>query len=174
MPTNDQDLRALTYLARRLRDETHGCRQWDEAGTFAVLKDTLAGQNLLISLQRVIGHATDPDAQTPGAIKRPFVPEPAKTVEREVFDESKTCAICYERRPKCRELAGRSDDGHTFIAVDRNRGVASSKAPKALRDAIAPTRIWPTPPPLATLAAPAVKADEERVRVGTTTTEEHR
>jgi hypothetical protein len=144
MPATDQDLRALSYLARRLRDETHGCRQWDEAGTFTCFKDALAGQNLLISIQRVIGHATDPDAQTPGAIKRPFVPEATKSaIEHDPFDERDTCAICYERRPRCRELASRSDDEHAFIAVDRNRSLASSPAPKALREAIAPTRTWP-------------------------------
>jgi hypothetical protein len=169
MPVTTRDIQALVYLARRLRDETHGCRQWDEAGTFANLKAALAGQNLLISMQRVMGHATDPEAQTPGAIKRPFVPEAKVAVVREVFDEAETCAVCYERRAKCRELASHADDGHVFIAVDRNRSVASKKAPAEIRAAIAPTRTFPTRPTLATLAATAVAADEAR---GAATTEE--
>lgn len=70
---NDQDARALTYLARRLRDETHGCRQWDEAGVFAKLAE-LKGQNLALTIERVLCHATDPEAKTPGSINRPFLP----------------------------------------------------------------------------------------------------
>lgn len=70
---NDQDARALTYLARRLRNETHGCRQWDEAGTWAKVSE-LIGQNLALSIERLLCHATDPEAKTPGSIKRPFTP----------------------------------------------------------------------------------------------------
>jgi hypothetical protein len=143
MPTTDQDLRALTYLASRLRDETHGCAQWDEAGTFACLKDALHGQNLLISMQRVIGHATDPDAKTPGAIKRPFVPQVASAPTRQPFDPRKTCATCSLLEPRCREL---HRDDHEFLAVDRARSVRGAPIPKALRDAITPTRSWPATP----------------------------
>jgi hypothetical protein len=136
MPTTDQDLRALTYLARRLRDETHGCAQWDEAGTFACLKDALAGQNLLISMQRVIGHATDPDAKTPGAIKRPFVPEPAKPVTPvERYDPRHICHDCG--KPK------HPTDDHPFRSIEYVRSIQAAPIPKALRDAIVPTRTWP-------------------------------
>jgi hypothetical protein len=73
MPLTDQDARALTYLARRLRTETHGCREWDDAGTYAKIAG-LIGQNLALSMERVLCHATDPEARTPGAIARPFTP----------------------------------------------------------------------------------------------------
>jgi hypothetical protein len=69
-----QDARALVYLARRLRDVTYGCKQWDEGGTWAVFRDELIGQNLALSIERVLCHATDPEAKTPGAIRRPFTP----------------------------------------------------------------------------------------------------
>lgn len=72
--TTDQDARALVYLARRLRDETHGCNRWDEAGTWPVFRDELIGQNLALSMERVMCHATDPEAKGPGSIKRPFTP----------------------------------------------------------------------------------------------------
>jgi hypothetical protein len=75
---NDQDIRALTYLARRLRDETHGAGKWDEAGTYAVFTDVFAGQNLATTMERVLGHATDIEAKTPGAVRRPFTPPPPK------------------------------------------------------------------------------------------------
>lgn len=73
MPLNDQDARALTYLACRIRKETRGAREWDDAGTFAVISE-LIGQNLPLTIERVTRHAGDVDAKTPGAIKRPFVP----------------------------------------------------------------------------------------------------
>jgi hypothetical protein len=76
----DQDARALTHLARRLRTETHGCKDWDEAGTWAVVK-ALIGQNLALTIERVTRHAIDPEAKTPGAIKRPFLPPAASEVE---------------------------------------------------------------------------------------------
>jgi hypothetical protein len=131
MTTNDQDLRALTYLARRLRDETSGCRQWDEAGTYACLKDALAGQNLLIATQRVLGHATDPEAKTPGAIKRPFTPEPTVDVpRRERFDPRKVCHVCSQPE------VGHQDDDHPFRSVEAARAVRSVPPPDTIRAAL--------------------------------------
>lgn len=74
---NEQDARALTYLTKRLRDETHGANTWDEAGIFAVVKGFI-GRNLADTIERVTRHAADTEAQTPGAITRPFLPEPVK------------------------------------------------------------------------------------------------
>lgn len=74
--TTDQDARALTHLARRLRTETHGAGEWDEAGIYAVVAE-LIGQNLEITCERVLRHAADPEARTPGAIRRPFTPPAA-------------------------------------------------------------------------------------------------
>ena len=75
MPTSDQDARALTYLAKRLRDETHGANHWDEAGIWAHVSK-LIGRNLAVTIEQVTRHAADPTAKTPGAIGRPFLPEP--------------------------------------------------------------------------------------------------
>ena len=139
MPTTDQDLRALTYLARRLRDETHGCAQWDEAGTFACLKDAYAGQNLLLTIQRLIGHACDPDARTPGAVKRPFTPDlPPDVPPRIPYDPRKVCHICGHREHE------HNRDTHEFVSVAAARGVRSSPAPESIRAAIAEgPRTWP-------------------------------
>jgi hypothetical protein len=68
------DAQALTWLARRLREDTHGCGPWDSAGTYAVITE-LVGQNLAETVHRVVGHALDPEARTPGAIRRPFIPK---------------------------------------------------------------------------------------------------
>lgn len=93
--TTDQDARALTYLARRLRDETHGCARWDDAGTYAVIA-RLVGQNLALTIERVTRHAADPEARTPGAIERPFVPDPTKppTPRRDWPDDAHRCRTC--------------------------------------------------------------------------------
>lgn len=74
MTTTTRDAQALTYLATRLRDETHGCGKWDQNGTYAVISE-LVGMNLAETIRRVVAHALDPEARTPGAIKRPFVPK---------------------------------------------------------------------------------------------------
>lgn len=93
MTTTDQDARALTYLARRLREETHGCREWDEIGTWAKVRE-LIGQNLALSMERVMCHATDPEAKTPGAILRPFVPAKPSERDPEPFRNPKADEAC--------------------------------------------------------------------------------
>lgn len=75
--TNERDLRALAYLATRLRTETMGAGKWDDNGIWPILKK-LEGQNLAVVIERVARHAADPEAKTPGAILRPFVPGPAE------------------------------------------------------------------------------------------------
>ena len=102
MPFNARDAQAATYLARRLRDETKGARAWDENGTYAKIAE-LIGQNLELSLERVFRHAADSNAQTPGAIHRPFVPmagsekpPPERRLTREV-----QCRRCGLFRGDC-------------------------------------------------------------------------
>lgn len=75
MPATEQDLRALMHLAKRIRDDTTGARKWDDTGLWAELRP-LAGHNLAITCERVLRHAADPTAKTPGAIRRPFLPDP--------------------------------------------------------------------------------------------------
>lgn len=76
---NDQDARALTYLARRIRQETTGAAEWDEAGIYAKVTE-LRGQSLAQAIERVTRHAADIEARTPGAILRPFTPAAAGPV----------------------------------------------------------------------------------------------
>ncbi|WP_374457732.1 hypothetical protein [Nocardioides sp.] len=81
MTFTQRDAQALTYLATRLREDTPGCGKWDQNGTYAVLAE-LRGQSLSEVVHRVVGHALDPEARTPGSIRRPFIPkrdtEPAR------------------------------------------------------------------------------------------------
>lgn len=109
MTATEQDLRALAYLAQRLRAETHGAGKWDEAGLWPVLK-RLEGHNLALTIERVTRHAADPQARTPAAIERPFVPEaptssghryPAKPDDEcriHVGEWAETCRMCAADR----------------------------------------------------------------------------
>jgi hypothetical protein len=76
MPVTQRDVDALTYLAGRIREETYGCGRWDGAGIHAQISK-LVGQNLGIAVERVVRNTADPQARTPAAILRPFVPDTA-------------------------------------------------------------------------------------------------
>lgn len=82
MTTTKRDLQALHYLAQRLREETMGAGEWHDNGLAVVLAKML-GHNLAITIERVVRHAADPEARTPAAIERPFVPEPVKPAPRQ-------------------------------------------------------------------------------------------
>lgn len=111
MTTTDQDARALTYLARRLRDDTYGCGKWDENGTYAEVSK-LVGQNLAVTIERVVAHACDPAAKTPGAIRRPFVPtHDHQTRPRDVAELHSRCQVCSNPEDVCRRLWA---DDHEF------------------------------------------------------------
>ena len=104
MPTTERDAQALTYLARRLREETYGANTWDDAGIHAVVAE-LVGQDLAITVERVARHSADPAAMTPGAIRRPFLPDPQKpTRVLDVAPVGTRCTVCGEQEPRCRRL----------------------------------------------------------------------
>lgn len=112
MPLTDQDARALTYLARRLREDTYGANEWDVPGVYAVVSE-LIGQNLATSVESVTRHAADPEAKTPGAIRRPFTPPPAVGARQpyEHLAPEDRCRICSKSRTDC----GRNPHGeHEF------------------------------------------------------------
>lgn len=92
MPTTDRDIQALTYLAGRIREETKGAGEWDAAGIHAELKH-LIGQNLPITIERVTRHAADKDAKTPGAIRRPFVPDAPTPGVRHPVKAGEDCRV---------------------------------------------------------------------------------
>ena len=124
MPTNDQDARALTYLACRLRNETPKAGKWDDAGTHAVIAK-LIGHNLATTIERVTRHAADPEAKTPGAINRPFTPDGPKAEIRFPAKAGQDCRI----------HPGEHDDSCRSCAADRLAG-----------DKSAPTTARPLPP----------------------------
>lgn len=138
MTTTDQDIRALAYLAGRLREDTYGANHWDAAGIMAELKP-LVGQNLATSIERVIRHAGDVGAKTPGAIRRPFTPpaQPGRPpLER--LEPRERCKTCSKSQPDCR----RNPWGdHEFEPdVFRPRDVDLDPVVAELKGHIAPTR----------------------------------
>lgn len=123
MPLTAQDARALTYLARRLRDDTHGAREWDEAGTYAVVS-RLIGQHLATSIERVMRHAGDPEARTPAAIERPFLPDPATPGPR----------IPARPADECRTHPGEYADACRGCAADRLAGTPTARPTSTTTD----------------------------------------
>lgn len=73
MTTTAQDLRALAYLAERLRADG-SLPTWHTNGITAALSG-FEGQPLAQVVERVTRHAADPEARTPAAVLRPFVPD---------------------------------------------------------------------------------------------------
>jgi hypothetical protein len=137
MPLNEQDVRALTYLAKRIRTETHGAGQWDEAGTAAKISE-LKGQGLAQAAERVIRHAADREARTPGAILRPFTPAAQPVSQRNPFDPTTACDIC-ERSADVH----RPHDGHDYVSrldAMRRRSDPDASALEYARQAIGDTK----------------------------------
>lgn len=108
---NERDLKGLAYFAQRLRTETMGAGKWDDNGIWPILKK-LEGQNLATVIERVTRHAQDPDAKTPGAILRPFVPTAA--------EESRHPHPMRAGDPdECRQHRGQHRDHCSGCAADR-------------------------------------------------------
>lgn len=154
MTVSKGDAQALTWIARRLREDTHGCGPWDAAGTYAVIAEHV-GQNLAETVHRVIGHALDPEARTPGAIRRPFVPKrddgptgrvkPAKAGEdcrRHPGEYVGSCRAC---------LVDVLSTEHDPVLADDDRS-----AGRALRDAIRAARAAGTPGAVAGITGAAL------------------
>lgn len=133
MPTDDRDIQALTYLVARLRAETYGAGDWDQAGIHAILA-RFKGQNLATTIERAVCHAIDTNARTPAAMERPFLPpspqperrQPVKAGEDcrlHVGEHAHACRLCAvegyrdERDP----VAGDGSEGQALIEEIRRR-----------------------------------------------------
>lgn len=125
MTTTEQDARALAHLAYRLREDTHGAGKWDRPGIWSELS-RLIGTNLAVACETVIRHASDPTADTPGAIRRGYLPGPPTPP---AFRPPK-------RDDECPAHPGSHAVGCSGCAADRHAG---TPAP--------PARTRKTPPP---------------------------
>jgi hypothetical protein len=143
MPTDKRDAQALAYLARRLRAETRGCREWDDAGTYAKVSE-LIGQNLALAVERVLCHATDPEAKTPGAILRNFTPPRPSTKDPDRFRPPKrdeACKVCggWCPGPCARDGYGPDDDNEPHRTSHADAAFDASLARAQLAQARAQT-----------------------------------
>lgn len=85
MPVTDKDIQVFTELALRIREETYGCgtknNSWDRTGIYTIFKRQLVGMHFATAIELVVRHASDPKAETPAAIGRPFLPPAPETVK---------------------------------------------------------------------------------------------
>lgn len=143
MPTTKRDLQALAYLAKRLREETPGAREWQDPGLWAVLAK-LEGHNLHLTIERVIRHAADPDARTPAAIERAWIPDAPKAETRYPAKAG--------GEDECRRHPGEHTVGCRACAADQKAG---EPGPTVIN------RQPSTPPTPAYLAARGIRQTEE-------------
>lgn len=139
MTTTKRDLQALAYLAKRLRDETPGARDWRDAGLWPVLAK-LEGHNLHLTIERVIRHAADPDARTPAAIERAWVPEPPKAEVRypaKAGDDTECRRHPGEHATGCRSCAADKKAGEDRpTVINRTPGTPPTDTYRAARSGL--------------------------------------
>lgn len=113
MPLNDQDIRALTYLAGRCRPT--GAPRWDDAGIAAAIAKVRHLHLADVALS-VIRAADDAKAQTPGVIANTSAPNwqerGTRPVAHEPFDPRTACDVCS--LPAHRHT---NNSGHEFVSV---------------------------------------------------------
>lgn len=73
MPIQDDELRAIAFLAQRIRRSTPGAGPWDEHGLMSNLRK-LQNRNLHMTTEHVLRHAADPKAKSPGVLLAGFTP----------------------------------------------------------------------------------------------------
>ena len=129
MTTTKRDLQALAYLAKRLREDTPGAREWQDPGLWPVLAK-LEGHNLHLTIERIIRHAADPDARTPAAIERPFVPDaPSPGVRYPAKPEEECRRHPGEHATACRSCSADKKAGEDRpTVINRTPGVPPSPA----------------------------------------------
>lgn len=124
MPLTDDDIRLLTWQARRARP--HGAAQWDEPGIAAAI--TKVRHLSLADVMRAVANAADDrEAQTPGVIAnlrskcwqdRPMRPPGGSDIEA-----SKHCATCGEPpHDDVPDDNATDTPGHIYVSVARARG----------------------------------------------------
>lgn len=128
MAVTEQDISALQHLAYRIREDTHGLVPWDRQGTHVIFKRELLGKHLLTAIETVVAHASDPEAKTPAAITRPFLPKHAAGAPVQVvrLGANDRCSTCSESKPECRR---KWTGDHEFVSEAAARAASSGRRP---------------------------------------------
>lgn len=100
MPIDDQELRAIAFLALRVRRATPGAGPWDEDGLITNLRK-IANRNLHLTIEHVLRHAADSAAKSPGVLVGRFTPEAPKTERAHPPKRNEQCPRCGGRLPDC-------------------------------------------------------------------------
>lgn len=138
MSIDEQELRAIAYLAIRVRKATFGCAPWDELGLMANLRK-IQNRNLHLTIEHVMRHAADPNAKSPGVLAGSFTPEAPKAERYTPPKKHQECKIHPGQWASscggCRstELAG---DGPDKPPAKSTGGVRATAAFKAERKRI--------------------------------------
>lgn len=119
MPLDDQEQRAVVFLTKRVRDQLHGARKWDEAGIAAAISKVakLHIADVILAATRA---ADDRTLETPAPIgnarahcwreratDRPVPVEP--------FNPSNVCGVCSQPRHRCE---ANTHSGHTYVSTN--------------------------------------------------------
>lgn len=134
MSIDDQELRAIQFLAERVRKATSGAAPWDSAGLVANLRK-LTDRNLHMTIEHVMRHAADPKAKNPGVLAGSYTPPaPTSTGIPRPPKRAKQCSRCGGRKGDCacrrEHLAATYDDETEIQRMDRETAL------KAARDAL--------------------------------------
>lgn len=101
MSADDQELRALAFLALRIRRATSGAGPWDEDGLMTNLRK-IQNRNLHMLVEHTIRHAADPAAKTPGVLQGTFTPEaPVPDNRARPPKRAEQCPRCGGFRGSC-------------------------------------------------------------------------
>lgn len=132
---NDQELRAVAFLALRVREQTSGAGKWDEAGLMSNLRK-LQNRNLHMTVEHVLRHAADPAAKTPGVLAGAFTP-PAPSGHQPWRPPKKdeACYVCGHHLDRC--ICGEQATRPPRAADADARLAALAAARAAVRDASA-------------------------------------
>lgn len=115
MAVTTRDVAWLCEMAYRIREDTYGLKPWDRTGTHAVFAEVFPGMHLTTVIEMVIAHAADPEARTPGAIKRPFLPARESTLSTDPAkcpDHPDELAMPYCRVHKTESARGYGEDNN--------------------------------------------------------------
>lgn len=105
MAVNDRDVSALEHLAYRIREDTYGLKPWDRQGTHVIFARELTGRHLLTAIETVVAHASDPEAKTPAAITRPFLPNVPRTAPPSPQPgPDDRCTTCSKTKELCQAV----------------------------------------------------------------------
>lgn len=102
MTTTTNDIAALAYLGRRIREEQLGASRWDEPGIAAGVRRMIdRGFGFDEILDQVVNHARDKAAKNPGVLGHPVSGQPALITTRRNPTRGDQCSSCGLTRAAC-------------------------------------------------------------------------